>query len=74
MSKNMKITNLFKEKKKSQKRYAMKNASEVDSEEEKFKELDSHQIKNKKIKFLYPKPKPRKTQKTLNDLKYEKDK
>ena len=73
MSKNMKITNLFKEKKKSQKRYAMKNASEVDSEEEKFKELDSHQIKNKKIKFLYPKPKPRKTQKTLNDLKYEKD-
>ena len=73
MSKNMKITNLFKEKKKSQKRYAMKNASEVDSEEEKFKELDSHQIKNKKIKFLYPKPKPRKTQKTLNDLKYVKD-
>ena len=73
MSKNMKITNLFKEKKKSNKRYAMKNSSEIDSEEEKFKELDSHQIKNKKIKCLYPKSRPRKTQKTLNDIKFEKD-
>ena len=73
MSKNMKITNLFKEKKKSNKRYAMKNSSEIDSEEEKFKELDSHQIKNKKIKCLYPKSRPRKAQKTLNDIKFDKD-
>ena len=73
MSKNLKITNLFKEKKKSNKRYTIKNDLGVDSDEEKSKELESHEIKNKKIKFLYPKPKPRKTQKTLQDLKYEKN-
>ena len=73
MSKNLKITNLFKEKKKSNKRYTIKNDLGVDSDEEKSKELESHDIKNKKIKFLYPKPKPRKTQKTLQDLKYEKN-
>ena len=73
MSKNLKITNLFKEKKKSNKRYTIKNDLGIDSDEEKSKELESHEIKNKKIKFLYPKPKPRKTQKTLQDLKYEKN-
>ena len=73
MSKNVKITNLFKEKKKSNKRYALKNSSEIDSEDEKFKELDSHQINNKKIKFLYPKPKPKKTQKTLKDIMFNTD-
>ena len=73
MSKNLKITNLFKEKKKSNKRYTIKNDLGIDSDEEKSKELESHGIKNKKIKFLYPKPKPRKTQKTLQDLKYEKN-
>ena len=73
MSKNLKITNLFKEKKKSNKRYTIKNDLGIDSDEEKSKELESHDIKNKKIKFLYPKPKPRKTQKTLQDLKYEKN-
>lgn len=73
MSKNLKITNLFKEKKKSNKRYTIKNDLGVDSDEEKSKELESHDIKNKKIKFLYPKPKPRKTQKTLQDLKYVKN-
>jgi hypothetical protein len=73
MSKNLKITNLFKEKKKSNKRYTIKNDLGIDSDEEKSKELESHDIKNKKIKFLYPKPKPRKTQKTLQDLKYVKN-
>lgn len=68
MSKNLKITNLFKEKKKSNKRYTIKNDLGIDSDEEKSKELESHDIKNKKIKFLYPKPKPRKTQKTLQDI------
>ena len=65
----MKLTNVFKEKKKSNKRNP-KNIVEVDSEEEKFKELESHQIKNNKIKILYPKPRPKKIQKTLDDLKY----
>ena len=69
MSSNMKLTNVFKEKKKSNKRNP-KNIVEVDSEEEKFKELESHQIKNNKIKILYPKPRPKKIQKTLDDLKY----
>ena len=67
----MKLTNLFKEKKKSNRRYAAKNIAEVDSEEEKFKELESHEIKKKKIKMIYPKPKPKKIQKTLDDLKHE---
>ena len=30
----------------------MKDGDEIDSEEEKFKELETHQIQNKKIKFL----------------------
>ncbi len=72
MSKNMKITNLFKEKKKSNKRCSMKNVEGLDSDEEKFKEFDSHIIKNPKIKFKYPKQKPVKTQKTLNDIKISK--
>ena len=71
MSTNMKLTSVFKEKKKSNKRYAIKNFAEVDSEEEKFKELESHQIKNKKLNIFYPKPKAKKIQKTLNDLEYE---
>ena len=69
----MKLTNLFKEKKKSYKRYAAKNSNEVDSEEEKLKEMESHLIKNKKIKISYPKPKQKKTQKTLNDLILKKE-
>ena len=64
----MKITNLFKEKKKSNKRRNMKNTDGLDSDEEKFKELDSHLI-NSKIKFKYPKQKQLKAQKTLSDLK-----
>ena len=68
MSKIMKITNLFKEKKKSNKRRNMKNTDGLDSDEEKFKELDSHLI-NSKIKFKYPKQKQLKAQKTLSDLK-----
>ena len=67
------LTNLFKEKKKSYKRYAAKNSNEVDSEEEKLKEMESHLIKNKKIKISYPKPKQKKTQKTLNDLILKKE-
>jgi len=74
MSKNSDISKYFKEKKISSKRYSIKNDSGIDSEEEKMKELESRQIKNKKIKFLYPKPKPRKTPTTLNDLKSEKKK
>ena len=74
MSANMKLTNLFKEKKKSNKRYTTKNSNEVDSEDEKFKELESHLINNNKIKILYPKPKQKKTQKTLNDLILKKEK
>ena len=73
MSKLMKITSIFKEKK-SQKRSSMKGDKEQDSDEEKFKELDTHAVKNKKIKFLYPKPKKCKPQKTLYDLIHEKDK
>ena len=72
MSKTLKITSIFKEKKKSHKRRTMKDGDEIDSEEEKFKELETHQIQNKKIKFLYPKSKPRKNKKTLKNLKYEK--
>ena len=72
MSKTLKITSIFKEKKKSHKRCTMKDGDEIDSEEEKFKELETHQIQNKKIKFLYPKSKPRKNKKTLKNLKYEK--
>ena len=70
MSNNMKITNLFKEKKKSYKRHNMKNIYDgVDSDDEQFKEFESHQIKNQKIKFSYPNQKTSKTQKTLNILK-----
>ena len=66
----MKITNLFKEKKKSYKRNNMKNIDDgVDSDDEQFKEFESHQIKNQKIKFSYPNQKTSKTQKTLNILK-----
>ena len=72
MSKTLKITSIFKEKKKSHKRRTMKDGDEIDSEEEKFKELETHQIQNKKIKFLYPKSKSRKNKKTLKNLKYEK--
>ena len=72
MSKNSNISKYFKEKKIPNKRYSIKNDSGIDSEEEKMKELESRQIKNKKIKFLYPKPKPGKTLTTLNDLKSEK--
>ena len=68
MSKNTKITNLFKEKKKSNKRRNMKNTDGLDNDDEKFKELASHQFKNQKIKLKYPKQKPPKTQKTLKDL------
>ena len=71
MSKNMKITNLFKEKKKSNKRRNMKDTDGLDSDDEKFKEFDSHLI-NQKIKFKYPKQKPSKPQKTLDDLKNSK--
>ena len=69
MSKNLKITNLFKEKKKSNKRSNMKNTDGLDSDDEKLKEFESHQFKNLKIKFKNPKQKSRKTQKTLLDLK-----
>ena len=69
MSKNTKITNLFKEKKKSNKRRNMKGTDGLDSDDEKFKELESHQIKDQKLKLKYPKKKPPKTQKTLDDLK-----
>ena len=71
MSKNMKITNLFKEKKKSNKRRNMKDTDGLDSDDEKFKEFDSHLI-NQKIKFKYPKQKPSKPQKTLDNLKNSK--
>ena len=71
MSSNMKLTNLFKEKKKSSKRYNAKNVAEVDKEEEKLKELESHEIKKKKIKMLYPKPQQKKIKKTLDDLKHD---
>jgi len=67
----MKLTNLFKEKKKSSKRYNAKNVAEVDKEEEKLKELESHEIKKKKIKMLYPKPQQKKIKKTLDDLKHD---
>jgi hypothetical protein len=67
----MKITNLFKEKKKSNKRRNMKDTDGLDSDDEKFKEFDSHLI-NQKIKFKYPKQKPSKPQKTLDDLKNSK--
>ena len=73
MSKNLKITNLFKEKKKSNKRSNMKNIDGLDSEDEKFKEFESHQFKNQKIKFKFPKQKPQKPQKTLLDLKKSKE-
>ena len=71
MSKNMKITNLFKEKKKSNKRRNMKDTDGLDSDDEKFKEFDSHLI-NQKIKFKYPKQKVSKPQKNLDDLKSSK--
>ena len=71
MSKNMKITNLFKEKKKSNKRRNMKDTEGLDSDDEKFKEFDSHLI-NQKIKFKYPKQKVSKPQKNLDDLKSSK--
>ena len=71
MSSNMKLTNLFKEKKKSSKRYTAKNVAEVDKEEEKLKELESHEIKKKKIKMLYPKPQQKKIKKTLDDLNHD---
>ena len=67
----MKITNLFKEKKKSNKRRNMKDTDGLDSDDEKFKEFDSHLI-NQKIKFKYPNQKPSKPQKTLDDLKNSK--
>ena len=69
----MKITNLFKEKKKSNKRYNLKNNDGMDSDDEKFKELETHFFKNKKVKFQYPKAKPKKTLKILLDLKDKKD-
>ena len=69
----MKITNLFKEKKKSNKRRNMKNTDVLDSDDEKFIELESHLFKNKKIKFNYPKQKSPKNKKTLNDIKVQKD-
>ena len=73
MSKNLKITNLFKEKKKSNKRSNMKNTDGLDSEDEKLKEFESHQFINQKIKFKFPKQKPQKAQKTLLDLKKSKE-
>ena len=73
MSKNLKITNLFKEKKKSIKRCNMKNNKDIDSDDEKFKELETHLFKDKKIKLQYPKPKVRKTLKTLFDIKKSKN-
>jgi len=69
MSQNLKITNLFKEKKKYNKRCRVKNADGIDIEDEKFKEFDSHLFKNKKVKFQYPKQKIRKTLKTLSDIR-----
>ena len=72
MSTNSKITNIFKEKKNSNKRYSTKKETGLDSEEEKFKELESHQTKEKKI-YLYPKSKHCKKKKTLKDLRYGKD-
>ena len=68
MSKNIKITNLFKEKKKSNKRRNMKSTDGLDSDDEKFKEFESHEFKSQKVKFKYPKQKKIKPQKTLNDL------
>ena len=69
----MKITNLFKEKKKSNKRFNLKNGDDMDSDDENFKELETKFFKNKKIKFQYPKPKPKKTLKILLDLKDKTD-
>lgn len=69
MSNDMKITNFFKEKQKTNKRCNMKNSDGIDIDELKFKEIDSHFFKNKKIKFQYPKPKGGKTLKTLSSLK-----
>ena len=69
MSNDMKITNFFKEKQKTNKRCNMKNSDGIDIDELKFKEIDSHFFKNKKIKFQYPKPKGGKTLKTLSILK-----
>ena len=68
MSKNIKITNLFKEKKKSNKRRNMKSTDGLDSDDEKFKEFESHEFKSQKVKFKYPKQKKIKPQKSLNDL------
>ena len=73
MSKNLKITNLFKEKKKSNKRSNMKNTEGLDSEDEKLKEFESHQFKNQKIKLKVLKQNPKKAQKTLLDLKKSKE-
>ena len=69
----MKITNLFKEKKKSNKRRNVKNIDGLDSDDEKFMELESHLFKNQKIKFNYPKQKSPKNKKTLNDIKVQKE-
>ena len=69
MSNDMKITNFFKEKQKTNKRCNMKNSDGIDIDELKFKEIDSHIFKNKKIKFQYPKQKGGKTHKTLSSLK-----
>ena len=73
MSKISKITNLFKEKKKSNKRSNMKNTYGLDSDDEKLKEFETHIFKNQKIKFKFTKQKPRKTLKTLLDLKESKE-
>ena len=69
----MKITNLFKEKKKSNKRRNIKNKDGLDSEDEKLIELGSHIFKNQKIKFNYTKQKSPKNKKTLNDIKVQKE-
>ena len=51
MSKNLKITNLFKEKKKSNKRYTIKNDLGIDSDEEKSKELEKESALYSSILF-----------------------
>ena len=67
----MKITNLLKEKKKSNKRRSLKNADGIDSDEEKFKEFESNQIVNQKIKFKCPKENTHKPAKIMNKKKEE---
>lgn len=63
MSTNLKITNVFKEKKKSNKRLNLKSTEGLDSEDEKIIEFESHELKNKKIRPQYPKLKSTKDQK-----------